>query len=507
MTEEIKRVSRPWVAVAFLCLPVLIVAIDDGVLNLALPAISKEFQASTSELQWAINAYLLAFAALLLPMGALGDRLGRKKMLLIGLSLFACGSLTAALSTSMVMLIACRALMGVGAAIVLPQTLSIIRTTFTDPKQRVQAIGIWAGVYGLGYGLGPVVGGALLEYFEWYSVFLFNIPVVIIALQGHFFIRESRGQDAPRLDLAGVILSICGLFSLVYGIIKAGEKSWTDGSVIILLSVGAIVLAIFVWWEMRSDHPMLPMRFFRNMSFTGADMAMAVGSFGTGAMLFFVSQYFQTVQGYSPLEAALRFLPTAVILMLTSLVATQIARAIGFKLPVSIGIFISGVGLFCLSFVTVDTSYLAILVGLALIAIGFGLAWGPATDSVMGSVPESRAGIGSAMDATMQVLGTVLGVAIFGAIMNAMYRDKIENLEVVALLPEWAQESIRSSIQGAHVVAEQFPADISQQIVNGSNRAFTSGMTEATFIGAIVIVVASLVVLRILPTRIRPPQE
>jgi MFS family permease len=389
----------------------------------------------------------------------------------------------------------------------LPQTLSIIRATFSDPKERVQAIGIWAGVYGLGYGLGPVIGGVLLEYFEWYSVFLLNIPVVIIALQGHFFIRESRDKDAPRLDLAGVILSICGLFSLVYGIIKAGEKSWTEGSVLISLGIGIIILAMFVWWEKLSDHPMLPIRFFRNMSFTGADMAMAVGSFSTGALFFFVSQYFQSVQGYSPLEAALRLLPTAVILMLTSLVATQIARAIGFKLPVSIGIFIGGLGLLCLSFVTVDTSYLATLAGLALIAVGFGLSWGPATDSVMGSVPERRAGIGSAMDTTMQILGTVLGIAVLGAIMNAIYRDKIENLRVVASLPEWAQESIRSSIQGAHIVAGQFPEDISQQIVNGSNRAFTSGMTEATFIGAIVILVASLVVLRILPTRIRPPQE
>ena len=359
----------------------------------------------------------------------------------------------------------------------------------------------------MGYGLGPVIGGALLEYFKWYSVFLLNIPVVIIALQGHFFIRESRGQDAPRLDWAGVILSICGLFSLVYGIIKAGEKSWTEGSVLISLCIGIIILAMFVWWEKRSDHPMLPIRFFRNMSFTGADMAMAVGSFSTGALLFFVSQYFQSVQGYSPLEAALRLLPMAVILMLTSLVATQIARAIGFKLPVSIGIFIGGLGLLCLSFVTVDTSYLAVLAGLALIAIGFGMSWGPATDSVMGSVPESRAGIGSAMDTTMQVLGTVLGIAVLGAIMNAIYLDKIDNLEVVASLPEWAHESIRSSIQGAHIVAGQFPDDISQQIVNGSSRAFTSGMTEATFIGAIVILVASLVVLRILPTRIRPPQE
>jgi len=507
MSEETKRVSRPWVAVAFLCLAVLIAAIDDGVLNLALPAISKEFHASTSELQWTINAYLLAFTTLLLPMGALGDHIGRKKMLQVGLCLFGLSSLAAALSTSMGMLIACRTFMGIGAAIVLPQTLSIIRATFTDPKQRVQAIGLWAGVYGLGYGVGPVVGGALLEYFDWYSVFLINIPVVIIALQGRFFISESRDEHAPRLDLASIVLAVCGLFSLVYGIIKAGETSWTEGSVIISLTVGIVILAVFVLWEIRTDHPMLPMKFFKNMSFTGADMAMVAASFSAGALLFFVSQYFQSVQGYSPLESAWRLLPGSVIIMLTSVVATRIARTIGFKLPVSIGIFIGGLGLFCLSLVTINTSYLAVLPGLTLIGIGFGLSFGPATDSVLGSVPENQAGIGSATDSTMQVLGTLLGIAVLGAIMNAIYLDRIESLTVIASLPDWAQESIQSSIQGAHIVAGQFPADVSQQIVDGSSRAFTSGMTLAMFIGAIVTTVASLIVLCILPTRIRPPQE
>ncbi|MFC1944956.1 MFS transporter [Chloroflexota bacterium] len=487
---------------------VLILAIDDGVLNLALPAISKEFQASISELQWAINAYFLAFAAPLLMMGALGDRFGRKRMFQVGLVLFGFGSLGGALSTSMGMLIACRALMGVAGAITIPQTLSIIRATFTDPEKRVQAIGVWAGIFALGYGIGPVVGGILLEHFEWYSVFLLNIPVVIVAFAGGYFsIQESRDSSAPRLDLLGVVLSIAGLFLLVYGIIKAGEQSWTDGSVIILLVTGAIILSIFVWWEKCSNHPMLPMRFFRNMSFTGANVAMTLGAFSTAAFLFFMSQYFQSVQGYSPLEAALRISPTAVILMLVSLVAAKIARAIGVKLPVSLGIFISGLGLFYLSFADADTSYLVILGGMTLIGVGFGLAWSPATDSVMGSLPESRAGVGSAMDATTQQLGSTLGIAVLGAILNAIYLDKIENLRVVASLPEGAYEAIRNSIQSAHIVAGQFSEDISQQIIKGSSDAFTSGMTEAMFIAAIAMAVGSLVSLFILPTRIRPSQE
>jgi EmrB/QacA subfamily drug resistance transporter len=507
MVDETRKIPRPWVAVTFLCLAVFIAAIDDGVLNLALPSISREFQASTGEMQWTINAYLLAFTTLLLPMGALGDRIGRKKMLHVGLILFGLSSLAAALSTSMGMLIASRTFMGAGAAIVVPQTLSIIRATFTDPKQRVQAIGLWAGVYGLGYGVGPVVGGVLLEYFDWYSVFLLNIPIVIIALQGRFFIMESKDEQVPRQDLPGIILSVSGLFSLVYGIIKAGETSWTEGSVLISLSIGIIIMGMFILWEIRTDHPMLPMKFFKNMSFTGADMAMVITSFSTGALLFFVSQYFQSVQGYSPLESALRLLPTASITMLASVLVTQIARKIGFKLPISFGVLIGGIGLFCLSLVTVNTSYWGLLPSLVLMGVGFGLAWGPATDSVLGSVPENRAGVGSATDSAMQVLGTVLGIAVLGAIMNAIYLNKVEDLTVMASLPPWAQEAVRSSIQGAHIVAGQFPADVSQQIVDGSSRAFTSGMTQATLVGAIVLIAASLIVFCILPTRIRPPQE
>lgn len=508
MTEAAERYSRPWVAIAFLCLAVLILAIDDTVLNLALPSISREFEASTSQLQWAINAYLLAFGALMLTMGALGDRFGRKRMLHVGLILFGLSSLAGALSTSMSMLIACRALMGVGGAVALPQTLSIITATFTEPTKRAQAIGVWAGVFALGYGIGPVVGGVLLELFEWNSVFLFNIPVAAIALAGgHFFIRESRDQSAPRLDPPGVVLSVTGLFLLIYGIIEAGEKSWTEGSVVISIGSGAIVLVIFALWEKRSSIAMLPVRFFRNMSFTGSNMVMTLAAFAAFALLFLLSQYLQSVQGYSPLAAALRLLPFGVISMVASLLSPRIARAIGVKVPVSIGLFISGTGLLCLSSVNTDASYLVTLGSMSLLALGFGLAWSPAVDSIMGSIPQSRAGIGSAMDQTTQMIGGALGVAVLGAIMNGIYVDKIENLRAVVVLPDGVYEMIRSSIQSAHIVAAQFPEDLSQPIIDGSNAAFTSGMTEAMFIGAIVMAVASLVTVLILPARIRPPQE
>ena len=492
----------------FLCLAVLIIGIDDGILNLALPAISEEFEASISELQWMINAYLLSFGALLLTMGALGDRFGRKRLFQAGLIVLGVFSLAAALSTSMSMLIACRALMGIGGAITLPQTLSIIRAAFADPKQRATAIGIWAGIFGFGYGIGPVIGGILLEYFEWYSVFLFNIPIVLITLAGgYYFVRESRDETAPRVDLPGVLLSIAGLSLLVYGIIEAGEDGWTGPSAITFMVVGIAVLAVFVWWERRTSAPMFPMKFFRNMSFTGANVAMVAGSFGTAGMLFFLSQYWQTVQGHSALGAALRLLPGTVLMTMVAIMVPIAVRAIGVKLPVSLGIFVSGCALFWLSFATTDTSYLVLLGPLILVGIGFGLAWSPAADSVMGSLPVDKAGIGSAMDSTTQQIGYLLGVAILGAVMNRIYLDSTESLRTVASLTEETYGAIQNSIQSAHIVAEQLPPDVSGLVVEETNKAFASGMSDAMLTGAIVMVLASLLTLIILPTRIRPSQE
>lgn len=508
MTEASRSPSRPWIALSFLILAVLIISIDDTVLNLVLPAISREFMASVSELQWMINAYLLAFVALLLTMGAMGDRIGRKRMFRIGLVVFALASLAAAFSTSMIMLVACRALMGIAGAMILPQTLSIIRATFVDPKGRGQAIGIWAGMFAFGYGIGPVIGGLLMEHFEWRSVFFLNIPVAVVALiGGHLFIQESRDRSAPKLDPIGVLLSVTGLAALVYGIIEVGEKGWTDESVVASLCIGAVILAIFALWEIRSDHPMLPMRFFRNMSFTGANVAMTLVSFSAISLLFFLSQFFQSVQGYSPLDAAWRMLPTAVFSLIASIAAIQIARMSGLKLPVCLGLLVGGFGLLYLSFADVDASYLWVFGGLSLTAGGIGMVYSPCTDSIMGSLPERKAGIGSAMDSTVQQLGGVLGIAVLGAILNATYLRKIADLEVVASLPEEAYEAIRNSIQSAHIVAEQFPDDISRQITSGASEAFTSGMNEAMLIAAIVMMVAAAITVFILPNRIRPPVD
>jgi len=506
--EEAKSNKKPWIVLLPIGIAALFLAIDDGVLNLALPPIAEEFEASTSQLQWAYNAYLLTFAALMLTMGALGDRLGRKRLFQGGMILFGISSLAAALSTSMAMLIASRAVMGVAGAVALPQTLSIIRASFTDPDDRAKAIGIWAGIFGLGYGIGPVVGGVLLEYFEWYSVFVINIPISIFAfIGGYFYISESSDQNAPRLDPVGVILSIAALFSVVYGIVKAGEESWTHNSVIIWLSTGAVLLMVFVLWERRSSHPMLPMKFFRNMSFTGPNIGMTIAAFSVFSVLWFLSQYFQSVQGYSALAAAIRLLPTAIIILITASLGSMVARTAGIKLPVSLGMLICGFGFFYLSFLDADTSYVVVVGGLLLMGGGYGLAWTPSTDSIMGSVPESRAGIGSAMDQTTQFVGGILGVSVLGAIMNGIYRDRVEDMRAILTLPDEMHSTIESGIQTAHIVARELPQDTSQLIITETSEAFNSGMTEAMFVAGIVLVAASLVTLLILPNRIRPPEE
>jgi EmrB/QacA subfamily drug resistance transporter len=441
-------------------------------------------------------------------MGALGDRWGRKRLFLAGIVLFGIGSLAAALSTSMAMLIASRAIMGVAGAVALPQTLSIIKASFTEPNDRTKAIGIWAGIFGLGYGIGPAVGGVLLEYFEWYSVFLINIPISIIAFLGaYLYISESRDEEAPRLDLVGVTLSIAALFSVVYGITKAGEESWTHNSVIVWLSIGAVLLTVFVLWEKRSSHPLLPLRFFRNMSFTGPNIGMTLAALGVFSLLWFVSQYLQSVQGYSALEAAVRLLPTAVFILIVASLGSTVARAVGVKLPVSLGMLICGLGFFYMSFLEADTSYVVVLGGLLLIGGGYGLAWTPSTDSIMGSVPERRAGIGSAMDQTTQCVGGVLGVAALGSIMNGIYREGVEGLRTVLALPDEVHSTIESGIQSAHIVASELPEDAKQLVMAETSEAYTSGMTEAMFVAGIVLVASSLVTLLILPNRIRPSEE
>jgi EmrB/QacA subfamily drug resistance transporter len=508
--EQSEWYRRRWIALGFLGFSLLVIALDNTVLNLALPSISRELGSSATGLQWIVDAYVLVFAALLLMMGSIGDRFGRKKILQIGLVLFGLFSLGAALSKSTVMLIGMRGMMGVGGAAIMPSTLSILTATFREPRERAQAIALWAAVFALGLGIGPLVGGWLLEHFDWSSVFYINLPIVAIGLLGgYFFIQDSRDEHPRKIDLAGSFLSIVGLFALVYGIIQAGIDGWTNRNVLYAFGAAAVLLGAFAYWEWRSPNAMLPLTFFKNMSFTGANLALTLVAFALMGSMFFMSQYFQSVNGYSPLQAGARLLPIALTAFLASVMSARVAQRFGTKLTVAAGIFVAAGGLFYLSIVAkADTSYAIIALGLCIMSLGLGTTMSPATNSIMGSVPVRKAGIGSAMNDTNRMIGGALGIAVLGALMNSTYVSRIDALNSTLHLPAAIFEEVRSSIQGAHLVAQHISdPQLAQVIIENADNAFVAGMTHALTIAGIVMAVAAVTTLIILPTRVRASTE
>ncbi len=510
MVPQTRAYRQRWIALAFMGVSLLIISLDNTVLNLALPSISNELGSSASELQWIVDAYVLAIAGLLLTMGYIGDRLGRKPVLLGGLAVFALFSLGAALANSTTMLIAMRALMGIGAASIMPATLSILTATFRDSKERAQAIAMWAAVFALGMGIGPLIGGWLLDNFSWSSVFYINLPVAAIGIiGGFFFIENSKAETVRRIDFPGAVLSIAGFFSLVYAIIQAGMDGWTAGHVLIAFGIAVVLLTAFVIWELRSRNAMLPLHFFKNMSFTGANVSLTLVSFGMFGAFFFLGQYLQSVQNYTPFEAGVRLLPMAAFSFVSAAGSAKVAQYIGTKLTVGLGILIAGGGFFYLAQIAaVDTSYIDLAYAMSVASFGIGMVMSPTTNSVMGSIPVGQSGIGSALNNTTRQIGGALGVAILGTILNSTYLSEVNAAQWPAALPQTAMEAIRSSIQGAHIVAQNIPnPQLAQMIVQTSNEAFISGAMQALIVSSVIMLVAAIATVIILPSRVRPYEE
>ena len=476
-------------------------------LNLALPSISRELGSNTSSLQWIVDAYVLVFAGLLLTTGSIGDRIGRKKTLQLGLVVFALFSLGAALSKSTGMLIGMRSVMGIGGALIMPSTLSILTATFRDNKERAQAIAIWAATFGLGTGIGPLVGGWLLNRFSWSSVFYINLPVVAIGLiGGYFFIQDSKAQHARKLDVPGSLLSIAGLLALVYGIIQAGIDGWNANNVLYAFGAAVVLLGLFALRESRTKEPMLRLGFFKNLSFTGANIAITLVFFGLMGSFFFMGQYLQSVLGYTPLEAGVRLLPVAGAIFVAAISSAQLARRIGTKFTVALGILIAGGGFFYFAMIGgVHTSYPAIALGMCITSLGMGLTMSPATNSIMGSVPVEEAGVGSAMNDTTRQIGGALGVAVLGTLMNSSYISQINAIQWPTQVPPQVIAAARSSIQGAHIAAQNVPnQQLSQFIISHADQAFVSAMIHGLIVAAVIMATASIVTLIILPNRVRP---
>jgi EmrB/QacA subfamily drug resistance transporter len=505
-----KGYKQRWIALAFMGIALLVISLDSTVLSLALPSIARELGSSVSGLQWIVDAYMLAIAGLLLTIGYLGDRFGRKPTLLIGLVVFGVFSLGAALARSTAMLIGMRAMMGVGAATIMPATLSILTATFRDPKERAQAIAIWAAIFALGMGLGPIIGGWLLNNYSWSSVFYINLPVVVIGLVGGaLYIENSRSENRRQIDYLGALLSIGGFVALVYALIQAGSDGWTAAHVLYAFFAAVVLLGAFIIWELKSRSAMLPLHFFKNMSFSGANVALTLVSFAMMGASFFLAQYLQSVQGYTPLQAGIRMLPMAGAMFLASAVSARIAARLGTKYTVSFGILLAAIGFFYFAAIAaVDTSYSLIVIAMCITSVGMGLCMSPATNSIMGSIPVAQAGVGSAMNSTNRQIGAALGVAVLGTLLNSGYLASIKAVQWPVPMPEQLMGAIRNSVQGAHIAAQQIPnPQLAQMVIDKSNHAFTSGTAHALVISAIIMVVASVATLIMLPNRVRAPEE
>ncbi len=494
--------ARRWAALIPLCVTLLLISLDTTVLNVALPSILRDLHASSSQLQWMVDAYSLVFAGLLLTLGSLGDRVGRKWIFLSGLAVFAAGSAGSAFASSPDRLVLARACMGVGAAAIMPSTLSILANVFTEERERARAIGIWSGTTGIGVAAGPMLGGWLLAHFWWGSVFLINVPIAVLGMAAAFFlVPNSKSPVADRPDPVGVVLSVCGLALLLWGIIEAPGRGWGSPSILGSLAFAVVVIAAFVMWERRSSHPMLPMRFFRSRRFAAAIGAMALVVFGLLGVFFLMTQWLQFALGYSPLEAGLRVGPIALVLLFVAPGSSVIARKIGTKPVVFSGLLLIALGLGLLSRTSEAGSYLNAVPSLLLLGTGTGLALAPSIESVLGSLPREQAGVGSATSDTALQVGGALGVAVLGTALNLRYENRLAPLLAHQAIPAYVRQLILGSLGGAQAVAAQVGGPNGLALDDAARRAFISGMDLGLFTGSLVVAVAALVVLVSLPNR------
>ena len=495
--EREESYRRRWWTLAILSVSLLIIIIDDTIINVAVPTLQRELGASASALQWVVDAYIVVFAGLLLSMGALGDRFGRKRFLQLGLLVFAGASVLGAYAGSASQLIVARALMGVGGALIMPSTLSIITHVF--PRgERVKAIGIWTGTASLGIPLGPVVGGWLLEHFWWGSVFLLNLPIALAALAGGWIlVPESRNPTPPRPDLPGLALSVLALASLVYGIIEAPASGWTSAAVLGSLGLAAVAGAAFLVHEARAREPMLDLRLFRNPRLSWGTAAMTLAGLAIGGLAFLLTQYLQFVQGYTPLQAGLRFLPIAIGFGMASPITQRLVPRIGTARTAAAALGGVAVLFAALSLVGPHTSYWLVGPALLLIGLGIGAAFVPATDAVMAAVPEANAGLGSAINDAGRQLGAALGVGILGAFANAGFRSGIGGA-AASLSPDLAAAA-KQSMAAALQIATLAGGPAGASLRRSAETAFMDGFGLAMLTGAALLAAGALTVLWRLP--------
>jgi EmrB/QacA subfamily drug resistance transporter len=497
--------SKPVILVALL-LAAFLVNLDTTLVNVALPALVRQLHATTTQLQWVVDAYNLVFAALLLTFGSLSDRFGRKGMLLAGLAVVGAATVAGGLTTSPAQLIAARAVMGLGAAMTFPATLSLISNVFTERRERARAIGLWGAVAGVAIAMGPIVGGWLLEHYNWTSIFFAMAPVaaaaaILVALA----VPASKDPDAAGVDVPGLVLSSATMALLVFTIIEAPAYGWTAARSVAGFAGAAVLLAAFIAWERRAAHPMLDVRLFRNLRFSAASGAVTVSFFTLFGFIFLITQYFQFVRGYGPLETGVRLLPVALSVGAGSVAGTQLAVRAGTKLIVTTGL-VATAGFYGWVAATTSAtlSYSIIAAQMVVYGLGLGFTSAPATESIMGAISRAKAGVGSAVNDSTRLIGGTLGVAVIGSVYASVYGSHL-TATMPAGLPGRAAAIAHQSVGAAYAAAGKIAAlghpVLGQGLQVASTNAFLRGLTVGALVAGGVAAVGALLAVLFLPAQ------
>jgi EmrB/QacA subfamily drug resistance transporter len=486
---------RRWWTLAVLCTSLIIVIVGNTSLNIALPTLARSLGASTAQQQWMVDAYSLVFCGLLLTAGATGDRYGRKGALQAGLLLFLAAAITASFATTAEQVIACRALMGLAAAFVMPSTLSILTNVF-PPHERAKAIAVWAGISGAGAAIGPIASGFLLAHFWWGSIFLVNVPIVLIALiGGWFFVPKSKDPMQARLDPIGALLSIAGVVTLVYTIIEGPGHGWGSATTLGGFALAVFILGLFGWWELHRTEPMVDLRYFKNRQLSVASGSMTLVYFAMFGIFFLMTQYFQLIHGYGTLSTGLRQGPVAIVMILVAPRSPALATRFGRNRVVAAGMGSVAIGMLLFSLAGPHTSYYFILGTMVFISAGMALTISPLTASIMSGVPLRKAGIGSAINDTTRELGGALGVAVIGSLVASRYVSSLSHTLVG--LPADLIAKAKSSLAGAISVSSSTPGR--SELADTARQAFLDGMHLALRFAAIIAIIAAAIAYRLLP--------
>ncbi|MFD9355188.1 DHA2 family efflux MFS transporter permease subunit [Streptomyces sp. NPDC060031] len=489
-----------WPILAVLCLSLLIVGLDVTVLNVALPTLVDELGASTSELQWLVDIYSLMAAGLMLFAGSLADRFGRKPVFLSGLVLFSGASAVAAFADGTAQLMTARGVMGVGEALIMPATLSIIGAVFTDPAERMKAIGLWSAMIGVGLAMGPLAGGWLLGRFWWGSVFLINVPIGLIALAAAItMVPNSRAAVARRLDLPGALLSVLGVGTLLWAVIEGPVEGWSSAKVLAGFAVSVLLLAGFLVRERTAREPMLPLGIFAHRRLAIGNILVFLGLLSLLGALFVLVQYLQFVLGYDAGATGLRIAPTALIILVAAPLASFLGQRVGTRWLAAAGLAFAAVSLLILATTGDGDGYGRALAAMLFLGFGAGFIIGPTSDAIVGSLPEDDLGVGSATNSAAVQLGSALGVAVLGSLLASTYRDELAASRAAAGLPQSALNAAGDSVGAAFAVAGQLPAQAGQALAEAARSAYVSGMAPAMFTGAGVAVAGIAISLLLFP--------